>query len=341
VLIANFILEIEGMLLRQWLILFTVSCFGNVVGLNLSAGMKSVVSIYILIPLVLVPQLLLGGAMIKFDDLHSSFTKKIYVPVIGDIMTTRWAYEAMAVEQFKNNKYKKLIFDEEMEISQNDWYSSFLIPHLKRKLRECEFAMGKDEYREHMNGNLGKIDKYATMLQLKAGMQFIYSTGGLTYSILDSTDVERLDFVLDSLQKGFRAIRLEAIARKDEILSRTEAEIGRNEMRILKQKHHNEMLAEILLNQTSIDKLYETDKLIVQKSDPVFMIPTTNYGRAHFFAPYKLLGKVKVDTILFNVIVIWLMSVVLIFTLYHDSLRKFLKMIESMKLPYTRSRFGR
>ena len=38
-------------------------------GLNISSGMKSVISIYILIPLVLVPQLLLGGAMIRFDDL--------------------------------------------------------------------------------------------------------------------------------------------------------------------------------------------------------------------------------------------------------------------------------
>ncbi|MCB9027864.1 MAG: hypothetical protein H6545_01920 [Bacteroidales bacterium] len=54
------LLEVEGMMWRHWLILFTTSCFGNMVGLNISAGMRSVISIYILIPLVLVPQLLLG-----------------------------------------------------------------------------------------------------------------------------------------------------------------------------------------------------------------------------------------------------------------------------------------
>ena len=64
------ILDVDGMMWRHWLILFSTSCFGNMMGLNISAGMKSVISIYILIPVVLVPQILLGGAMIRFDDLH-------------------------------------------------------------------------------------------------------------------------------------------------------------------------------------------------------------------------------------------------------------------------------
>ena len=83
VLVANSILEVRGMLFQQWIILFSTACFGNLLGLNISAGMRTAVSIYILIPLILVPQLLLGGAMIKFDDLHKSISKKIYVPVVG------------------------------------------------------------------------------------------------------------------------------------------------------------------------------------------------------------------------------------------------------------------
>src|SRR5690606_12351077 len=97
VLVANAILEVKGMLFRHWIILFSTACFGNMLGLNISAGMRSAISIYILIPLLLVPQLLLGGAMIQFDDLHKAFSRKIYVPVIGDIMTTRWSYEAITV----------------------------------------------------------------------------------------------------------------------------------------------------------------------------------------------------------------------------------------------------
>ncbi len=123
VAVASAVLEIRGMLWQQWLILFTAACYGNLIGLNISAGMRTVVSIYILIPLILVPQLLLGGAMIKFDDLHKSISNKIYVPLIGDVMATRWAYEAITVEQFMSNKYEKPLFKFDMEESQNDYYA--------------------------------------------------------------------------------------------------------------------------------------------------------------------------------------------------------------------------
>jgi putative flippase GtrA len=137
VLVANLIMEVRGLLLQQWIILFSTACFGNMLGLNISAGMRTAVSIYILIPLILVPQLLLGGVMIKYDDMHWSLSRKIYVPVLGDIMVTRWAYEAISVEQFKSNKLQKPFFQYDMEISQNDWYASFLIPDLKVTVDKC------------------------------------------------------------------------------------------------------------------------------------------------------------------------------------------------------------
>jgi hypothetical protein len=132
---ANAILEVQGMVFRHWIILFSTACFGNMLGLNISAGMRSAISIYILIPLLLVPQLLLGGAMIQFDDLHKAFSRKIYVPVIGDIMTTRWSYEAITVEQFKSNRYERNFFKYDMDISQYSWYTSFLIPRLRVKVQ--------------------------------------------------------------------------------------------------------------------------------------------------------------------------------------------------------------
>ncbi|MBR6081702.1 MAG: ATP-binding cassette domain-containing protein, partial [Salinivirgaceae bacterium] len=58
VLIGNTIMEIHGMTLAHWLILFTASCVSNMIGLNISAALDSVVTIYILIPFLIVPQLL-------------------------------------------------------------------------------------------------------------------------------------------------------------------------------------------------------------------------------------------------------------------------------------------
>ncbi|MCD6596545.1 MAG: ATP-binding cassette domain-containing protein [Bacteroidales bacterium] len=110
VLVANAVLGIKGLDFSYWIILFSTSCVANMIGLNLSAGLNSVITIYILIPFVLIPQLLLSGVVVDFDRLNKVFRHSVYVPLIGDVMPSRWSYEALAVNQFKNNKYEKMFF---------------------------------------------------------------------------------------------------------------------------------------------------------------------------------------------------------------------------------------
>ena len=125
ILIGNYILEIKGMTLPYWIVLFTTSCFANMLGLNISSAFSSVITIYIIIPFIMIPELLFSGVIVKFDKLHkNNLSSYEYVPIIGDIMTTRWAFEAIAVEQFKNNKYEHNFFFYDMGMSQNNWYSS-------------------------------------------------------------------------------------------------------------------------------------------------------------------------------------------------------------------------
>ncbi|MBS0011657.1 MAG: ATP-binding cassette domain-containing protein [Bacteroidales bacterium] len=332
--ISDAILELHGLLFRQWVILFSIACFGNIVGLNISAGMKSVVSIYILIPLILVPQLLLGGAMIRFDELHKSFTNKIYVPVVGDIMASRWAYEAITVDQFKNNRYEKLIFDREMEISQNDWYASFLIPELKIKLKESEIAMGKDEYADHFQNNLFKLKKYITFLSSGPGIETADLIAGLNREDFDSVQVRKTNSLLDNLRAYYLSQRLDAIEQRDSIIYSLEQEIGQEKVRELKRNNYNNKLAEIVLNASVIDKIYETEDLLIQKADPVYMAPTSRVGRAHFYAPFKYIGRLKIDTLWFNVMAIWLMSIFFGISLYYNLLKKLVDKIESISVPY-------
>jgi ABC transport system ATP-binding/permease protein len=130
VIVGNLILEIKGMTLGYWLVLFSAACFANMLGLTISSAFNSVVTIYILVPFVLVPQLLLGGVVVKFDDLHDSVTDKVYVPLVGDLMASRWAFEALAVEQFVSNRFQKHFFDHEQRNSDASFKSSFLIPRL-------------------------------------------------------------------------------------------------------------------------------------------------------------------------------------------------------------------
>jgi len=97
VLIGNYVLGIKGMTFEHWIVLFSVMSFANVLGLNISAAFNSVVTIYIMIPLILIPQMILGGAMFSFDKLNRTIGTVEKVPLVAEFMASKWAYEALMV----------------------------------------------------------------------------------------------------------------------------------------------------------------------------------------------------------------------------------------------------
>ncbi|OFY58587.1 MAG: hypothetical protein A2V50_02180 [Bacteroidetes bacterium RBG_19FT_COMBO_42_10] len=95
-----------------------------------------------------------------------------------------------------------------------------------------------------------------------------------------------------------------------------------------------------MLSRLTTKKIYETDTRLIQKADPVFMKPGSKYGRAHFFAPYKMLGNLKIGTMTFNVAAIWIMTLLLFVALYYNVLKRFILFLEKQQLPFWR-KFGR
>jgi len=328
------------MLFQQWLILFSVACFGNVLGLNISAGMRTAVSIYILIPLLLVPQLILGGAMIKFDDLHKSFTRKIYVPVIGDIMATRWAYEALSVEQFKANGFEKPFFMYDMKLSQAEWNSSFLIPTLKVKVDECLAAGKEPEYMEFSENNLVKLNYHLKDLSGKTGIKTGPWMKELNYSSFNDVTGDNAKMYLDSVRAWLRKETRTWTVRRDSVYEVKASKIGEGKFLRLRESDYNDRLADLVLNRLATSKIYESDRRLIQKADPIFMPPGSKYGRSHFYSPYKLLGNLKIGTLIFNTAIIWLMTMGLFVTLYYNVLKRFIIWLGKFKLPIWR-KFGR
>ncbi len=129
-LIGNEILEINGMFIPFWLILFSTSCFANLLGLNISSAFNSAVTIYILIPILLIPQILLSGVVVKFDELNPRITSMDKVPLAGEIMTSRWAFEAAMVTQYKENAFEKLFFELDKQMGNSEYKNLYYVPTL-------------------------------------------------------------------------------------------------------------------------------------------------------------------------------------------------------------------
>lgn len=321
VVVGNLILDIKGMTWSYWLILFSTSCFANMLGLNLSSGLNSVIAIYITVPLMLVPQLLLSGVIVPFDDLHKSLTNKIYVPLIGDMMTSRWAYEALAVEQFKNNAFERNFYTVDQTISESGFKTTFLLPRL-HTIVETVMRNQSDSSQIQLNSQrLKMLRNEIRQLQKMPGVYPFDYFDKLNVKDFNEKIGEETNDYITYLTLQFYDRSNKANASKDSIYKALQSKWGDNSVYRLKETCANNRLADVVMNRNEINKYIEVNNRIISKKDPVFTLPESNYGRAQFYAPFKKLNGKYVDTLWFNVSIIWLMIFILYITLLTDTLR--------------------
>ena len=335
VLIGNFILEIKGMTILYWLVLFTTSCFANMLGLNISSAFNSVITIYILIPFIIIPQLLFSGVLVKFDKLHQGkYTSVAFTPVIGDLMAARWSFEALAVEQFKNNKYERNFFKYQMDKSQNYFYGSFLVNALENDIWRSNIYKDSSEYGEFNKNNFRKLNYYLGKLSKMAGFNDgpEYLKNSLSNKKIDSAVVKSANLFFNSLTGQFMQRFKKFRDREDSVSEEIKSKIGNEKLVELESKYHNKSLEDIVLDRFRTNQFIETENRIVQKYEPGYMKPLSNYGRAHLYAPYKLIGNTEIDTFWFDLIVLWIVSAILYLILYLNILQKLAPYIGRLKL---------
>ena len=89
-----------------------------------------------------------------------------------------------------------------------------------------------------------------------------------------------------------------------------------------KQKFKNKALEDFVTNSNTMTFTDENEFSVIQKKDPIYLDPYDfDYFKAHFYAPKKKIFGVYIDTFYANLIVIWLMTILLIITLYYDILK--------------------
>ena len=331
VLLGCLILKIQGITFSFWLVLFSVSCFANTLGLILSSIFNSSITVYVVIPLIIIPQLILSGVVINFDKLNPIITKKDRVPLIGEIMASRWAYEAIMVNQFVNNKYEKNFFTYDKIMAQSEFKTVYLIPRLISELRLVR------DYIEMSNPF--ELEKAASGLEtlrneIKKELSLIADA---KFEELDSLYLERFtkqtflatEHFLTVLKNYYNLRYHETeVKRREKSLELTNSNDHISNIAIFRSKHENEALSALVKNTITKYRILENNNELVQKIYPVFMEPNFPKHvfdfRAQFYSSYKYLFGFQIFTLIFNVVVIWLMTFLLMFTLYFDLLNKLL-----------------
>jgi len=292
-------------------------------GLNISSALNSVVTIYILIPFILVPQLLLSGVIVKFDKLHKTFASHKYVPFVGDLMTSRWAFEALAVTQFRDNAWEKNFFEIDRKKSYYEFKFNYLVPELINKLDECDRYMQKPTAEIDINKNLLILHNEIEILENNFSKKSFKKLSQINKKDFNQDISDNVRNYLETKKKYFQKKYNESTVEADKKFTEVSKQYAnKDELISLKEDNFNISLSDLLTNKNSFQTVFETDDRILQMTKPIFKDPESNYGRSHFYAPYKFLFGYKINTLWFNIGFIWFTTLIMYIALIFDWLKK-------------------
>ncbi len=323
--IGNWILEIRDMTWAFGLILFSTSCLANVIGLNISSAFNSAITVYILIPLLLIPQMILSGLLFNFDKLNELISNKGRVPLIADLMASRWAYEAMAVYQFKNNEYELPYFEYEQLESNADFKSAYLAEEFKKR---NQFLIDHFNTKNDSIQILNKKEKLLIYNQLK-GEPFRDGIENLNLATIFGKDgyTKEVGTQLDEYFARYKKYYQKEYNLNANLVEKKMAFFENKgiDLHDEKNKFFNESMADLVRNSTAEKRIIEYNGKLIQTINPIFQLPQPAYQldyRTEFFVPEKNLAGYLVSTYWFNCLVIWVMTVLCYLLLYFEILRK-------------------
>ena len=297
IVVGNAIMGIHGLFWTWWLILFVTAFLANLTGLLLSQCLSSVVAIYISIPLLLIPQILLCGLVVSFTDLTPKSTTG-NVPLIGDLIPSRWSYEALAVTSFTDNLYEEQFFENDKEKYETQFYNVGFLNELQSQLEtmKSEKERGQEVKPEHLEvirENLHRVTDYCGMDPYQ---------GDYGYASLKSymAEAERI------LSKRSNQIALKGDAKVAAFIR----EYGKETLLELKRNHFNTKLEDCVIGADQRHMVEVVDRQLVPRTGLVYLTPLSRNGKAPFYSSVKMLGSWPVKTLWFNMAVLLLMCVI-------------------------------
>ena len=318
ILVGHAVMGIHGMLGIWWIILFAAAFLANLTGLVLSQSLNSIVAIYITIPLLLIPQILLCGLVVKFDDLTPN-SKTGNVPVIGEVIPSRWAFEALAVSSFEYNKYMLHFFADEKDKFRAQYYRAGFLEELQSQMETAqnEFVTNGETDKNHLDIIFTGLPGLA---QITGQEPFTGREGKWSPALYIGLEAyfKEADNLLG---KRSSAYTYSIDKTKTELMK----EIGKDGIIALKRDHHNLFLEEQVLN-SATKKLYRiADRVIVPRVGQIYLEPAGRNGRAPFYSHEKILGTWHIPTLWYNMGVMALMAVLTAMALFFQIPARFMK----------------
>ena len=110
-IVAAWVLKIEGMALCSIIYFFLAALTGISIGLFCSSLIKENRAIINLLPLILIPQIIFGGAVIEFERMNRKLIlyEKHPIPEVVQMIPSRWLFEGISTAYAKNSPFHRAL----------------------------------------------------------------------------------------------------------------------------------------------------------------------------------------------------------------------------------------
>jgi len=312
ILVGNAIMGLHGLFGVWWIILFATAFLANLTGLLLSQCLSSVVAIYISIPILLIPQILLCGLVVSFSDLMPKSTTG-NVPLIGDLIPSRWSYEALAVTSYTDNAFERPYFQLDKYRQEHQFYNKGFLYELQSQLETM-----RDEERQ------GKAVDPAHQRVIECNLPVLASFCGMEPYRGDGS-YESLNNYLEEAEAILSKAENEATLKKDDLVSDFVREHGKEAFLELKKENYNIRLDQFVTGSDQQRLLDVIDDHIVPRSAIIFLTPQSKIGRAPFYSSEKVLGSWHIKTLWFNLGVLLCMAILATLLLLTDTPGRYIR----------------
>jgi len=285
----------------------------------------------------MIPQMVLGGAMFTFDKLNRDISSADKVPLIAEFMPSRWIYEGLIVDQYKNNKFKKLFFNVEQEESATDYKIVHYFPEMEDILDACKKHIDQQQPGEENEG----FEQDLALLKNEIGkenmrvkeIQFVdldkLSPAGFTPEVY-----AQLSLHIEKLKDYYTQRFVKATTKKEKMINLAMAKYGKEQFNTVRDQNLNESISDIVRKVFEKNKILREGDKLIQNVDPIYQLPEPENAlsmRTHFFAPQKHFAGHYFDTLWFNICMVWIFTILMYIVLYFDLLRKSFKFFGELK----------
>ena len=329
VLIGDMILDIPGLHLQYWFILFSLASFAIMLGLNISSMFDSAVTIYIVLPLMLIPQLILSGTIVRFDKLNPNFSNVKHVPLTADLMASRWGYEALMVMYFRDNDYQQPFFQYDSDISTANYMKDYWAPHLESVLDHAlrHFHEKGDSIEKDVQKRIHLIADAIDNEQRRNSRILPIGIDELKQGKINRVLGEQIRQYLHRVRYFYIDVANQAHQARDSVDYTFNKRFPNHDEYIhFARTNHNEAIEKIVRNEDSDKRFLDRKGQLIRTHEPIYFrddVPVNLLDyRSHFYTPEKHLFGKYFDTVKFNLFALWFMIIGLYITLYLNIFRR-------------------